>query len=113
MKRSKIISTKVDKDATAIRTNLTFDLSGLTNEDILEYALMHLVVKRQDQYRRKNAIPTTDTWIVPKPGVKTIEDPAEVAIRVLMAKGYTEEQARELVNGEAFLNMVRERANQR
>lgn len=113
MKRSKIISTKVDKDATAVRTNLVFDLSGLTPEDILEYALMHLVVKRQDQYRRKNSIPATDTWLVPKPGVKTIEDPGEVAIRVLVAKGFTEEQARELVNGEEFLNMVRERQNQR
>lgn len=113
MKLSKIISTKVDKDATAVRTNLTMDLSGLTDADVREYAAMHLVVKRQDHYRRAGKIPAVDTWIVPKPGVKTVEDPGEVAIRVLVGKGFTEEQARELVNGEEFLNMVRERQNQR
>ena len=115
-KVSKYISTKKDEDSVAVKTNLIFDLSGLTWKDILEYAIAHLVVKWQDRARRTKgvAIPSGDvTYLVPKPGTRTAEDPGEVAIRVLISKGFTEEQARELVNGEEFLNMVRERQNQR
>jgi len=107
-KVSKWISTKVDKDSDAVKTNLTFDFSGLTEDDIKEYAIMHLVVKWQDQKRRANSIPVADTYKVPKPGTKTQADPTGVAKAVLMSKGYTAEQADEILNSPAFRERVQQ-----
>lgn len=94
---SKWISTKADADSEAVKTNLTLDLSGLTWADILEYAVMALVVKWQGLARKK-AIPTTATYIVPKPGTRSTVDPREATIAFFMGKGATREQAEKIAD---------------
>ena len=69
--RARTFQTKVDKDAKEqVLTRLTLDLSDLSGEDVLEYALASLVIKWQNAARRKGSIPTSDTWRVPKPGTR-------------------------------------------
>jgi hypothetical protein len=68
--RVRTLSTKVTSESTAVLTRLTMDLSELSGEDVLEYALQALAVKWQGVVRRKGAIPTSDTWKVPKPGTR-------------------------------------------
>ena len=99
MKKNKIISTKVDKDADAVRTDLTIDLTGLTQDDVAEYACMHLVVKRQDTYRRAGKIPAKDTFVVPKPGVRTAE-----SVEDRIARMTPEEKAALIASLQAQMN---------
>lgn len=90
----KYISTKVNDESEAVKTKLTFDLSLLTWVDVLEYALMALVVKWQGTARRaKGGIPSIATYVVPKPGTRAQVDPRETAINQLIASGYTREVA--------------------
>lgn len=90
----KYISTKVNDEAEAVKTKLTLDLSLLTWLDVLEYAIMALVVKWQGTARRaKGGIPSFATYVVPKPGTRAQIDPRETAINQLIASGYTREVA--------------------
>jgi len=71
MKRTLFCATKKHKDDDAVRTELTVDMSGLTPEDIAEYALDGMVIKWQASARRKKEpIPRKATYIVPKPGTR-------------------------------------------
>ena len=90
----KYISTKVNDEAEAVKTKLTLDLTLLTWLDVLEYAIMALVVKWQGTARRaKGGIPSIATYVVPKPGTRAQVDPRETAINQLIAAGYTREVA--------------------
>lgn len=71
--RTLFVSTKPDKDGDAVKTELTLDLSQLTDRDILDYAVQALVVKWQGNARRKGTIPRKATYQVPKPGVRSQE----------------------------------------
>lgn len=98
-KVSKWISTKADAEGEAVKTNLTLDFSLLTWADILEYAVMALVVKWQGLARKmKGGIPASATYIVGKPGTRSQADPKETAIAQLVASGYTREQATFILN---------------
>lgn len=70
-------NTSAYQDGPAVRTNLTLDFSGVTKDDLVEYAIDSLVIKWQASARRaankkENAIPIpkTATYLVPKPGVR-------------------------------------------
>lgn len=82
-----------DKDI-AVKTKLTLDLSGLTNEDIKEYAQDAMVIKWQSGERRsakKNntKIPAEATYIVPKPGVRgAVSISREQALKTILGSGY-------------------------
>ena len=56
----------------AVMTSLTLDFSGVTKDDLVEYAIDALVIKWQSSIRRKKdvTVPKTATYKVPKPGVR-------------------------------------------
>lgn len=75
--REVVCDTSVYKDGPKTRTNLTLDFSGVTKDDLVEYAIDSLVIKWQAGARRaalkaENAvpIPTKATYKVPKPGTR-------------------------------------------
>ena len=56
----------------AVRTKLTVDFSGLTDEDILALATDSAIIKWQAGIRRKKdaIVPSEATYVVPKPGTR-------------------------------------------
>jgi hypothetical protein len=94
-KYTKYPNTKLTEDHDAVTTELTIDCSGVTDADLIEYALQSLVIKWQGNARRGKVIPTTATYVVPKPGTRSQMDPitalllkygsAEEAIKALEA----------------------------
>lgn len=62
------LSTKIDKDSKAVLTQVTYDLKGLSVEDLLQYAYSRMDVKVQDKWRRDGVIPTVFVWAVPAYG---------------------------------------------
>ena len=72
------ISTRVDRDSDVDTRTLTFDLSGLTDEDMLELAQRSIVIQAQSAWRTwmrgdksKPSPWTGDVYKVPKPGTRT------------------------------------------
>ena len=55
-----------------VQTSLTLDFTNLSDEDILQYAIDAATIKWQGAQRRKKegAIPTSDVYVVPKPGTR-------------------------------------------
>lgn len=55
-----------------VMTSLTLDFSGVTKDDLVEYAIDALVIKWQSSIRRKKdaLVPKTATYKVPKPGTR-------------------------------------------
>ena len=91
------ISTKKDEESVAVKTLLTIDLSGLTFEHLLEYALMAIVVKFQGWIRKqKGAIPEKYTYKVPVPGTRGAVDTFEVKVKTFMEMGFEREVAEKL-----------------
>ena len=74
--------TKIDKDAVAIRTQLTMDFKEVSDTDILGYAIDALVVKWQAKVRRAGHVPAEDTYIVPKLGTRAMQTPEQSAERL-------------------------------
>ena len=70
----------------AVRTKLTVDFSGLTDEDILSLATDSAIIKWQAGIRRKKdaIVPTEATYVVPKPGTRaaTTMTPLEMLIQL-------------------------------
>jgi len=67
----KNVNTKMFADGDAFATNLTIDFTGLSNEDIMEVAAQAAVVKWQSNARRMKEIPSSATYVVPKPGTRS------------------------------------------
>ena len=67
---TKLISTKLDNEGVAVRTNITIDMTNLTDSEILEIAVGACVIKAQATLRRAGKIPAEFTYVVPKPGTK-------------------------------------------
>lgn len=95
MEKNKVIycDTKPTAEGTAVRTKLTLDLSGLSDEDALEYAYDAMVIKWQSAARRNVKkgvkIPTETTYIVPKPGTRgAVGVSREQALKVILGTGY-------------------------
>jgi hypothetical protein len=65
-------STKRFEGDDAVRTELTLDMSGVTAEELVEYAIDALIIKFQASIRRKKDanVPTKATYRVPKPGTR-------------------------------------------
>ena len=66
----KTVSTRAFVGDDAVSTELTIDLSNLTEADRDEYAVQTLIIRRQSAWRKMKAIPTVDTYIAPKPGTR-------------------------------------------
>lgn len=91
------ISTKKDEESVAVKTLLTVDLSGITWDHILEYALMAIVVKFQGWIRKqKGDIPTAYTYKVPVPGTKTVVDAHAVKVQTFIDMGFEKDVAERL-----------------
>jgi hypothetical protein len=69
-KFTKYVSTKLDKDGDAFKTNLTIDLSNLSEDDKNEIIVSAAVIKWQGRIRNGSSIPTEATYVVPRPGTK-------------------------------------------
>ena len=72
----------------------TFDLVGLTNDDIEQYIAQTLIIKRQSMLRGKNADEKVllGNWTVPAPGKRISTSPVQKATEAL-AKLSAEERA--------------------
>jgi hypothetical protein len=70
--RELFCSTKRFEGDDATKTKLTLDFSNVTKDDLVEYAIDSLVIKWQNSIRRKKdaAVPTSATYVVPKPGTR-------------------------------------------
>lgn len=78
------VETKLNKDSkTAIRTDLTYDWTGVTLERTREIAEMAINVNVQSKFRRDGAIPTNYTVKVAEMGsrTRTPETPEQTATR--------------------------------
>ena len=65
----------------ATRTKLTLDFTGVTKDELVEYAVDALVIKWQSSVRRKKdeKVPAEATFKVPKPGTRASVDTAAIA----------------------------------
>ena len=56
----------------AVKTKLTLDMSGVSEAELVEYAIDALIIKWQASIRRKKgeSVPTEATYKVPKPGTR-------------------------------------------
>ena len=85
----------------------TFDLSGLTSDDLTQYIAQTLIIKRQGMLRSKTAIKDNGAmldvgnWIVPAPGKRISVSPMKKT-QDLLSK-LTKEQIKELLEA-ALLN---------
>ena len=67
---TKTVSTRAFVGDDAVSTELTIDLSNLTEADRDEYAVQTLIIRRQSAWRKMKEIPTVDTYTAPKPGTR-------------------------------------------
>lgn len=67
------VSTRMFEGDDPVKTKLTIDVSSLTDQDILEYAVDSLKIKWQNALRRKkdSKIPAEATYVAPKPGSRS------------------------------------------
>lgn len=79
-KYTKYPSTKLTEDHDAVTTELTIDCSGVTDADLIEYALQSIVIRWQGNARRGKEIPTQATYVVPKPGTRAQMDPIQALL---------------------------------
>lgn len=105
MKMNKTVSTKPYADGEATITELVIDFSNLTPEDIAEVAAQAAVVKWQSKVRAQKSIPTTDTYMVPKPGTRGAVDVVAATLR--KAETMTPAEV------EALIEEMRKRSNNR
>lgn len=66
---TKVVSTKEDEDSKAIDTTLTLVFEGWTEQDFKTAAVKPSVINWQNGARKKT-IPTSATYVVPRPGMK-------------------------------------------
>ena len=95
--RQVFCSTKRFEGDDAVKTKLTLDMSGVTAEDLIEYAVDALVIKWQASIRRKKDadVPSEATYKVPKPGVRAA---AQMTPFAMLTNIFGKEKALELVN---------------
>ena len=68
----RVVSTRQTEDDDARSTTLTLDFVNCTPEDVLEIASQSAVIKWQGIARRaKGGIPSTATYVVPRPGKRS------------------------------------------
>lgn len=100
--REVFCNTALYKDGPATRTKLTLDFSGVTKDDLVEYAIDSLVIKWQGSARRLGtkkenpvAIPKEATYLVPKPGSRAV---AQMTPFEMLSGVFGKEKALDLVN---------------
>lgn len=87
--------TRLSKEQPQVLTRLTFDLSQLSWDDVLTYAIARVTIQWQDKKRAKQLdIPTEEEVVVPKPGTRgAVTFDAQAAL----VKGFGLEMAKRLV----------------
>lgn len=91
-------STKKFDGDDPVRTELTIDFSGVTEADLVEYAIDSLVIKWQGAQRRSKsvtAIPTKATYKMPKPGTRAATSLTPLD---LLTQVFGKERTKKLVN---------------
>lgn len=89
-----VYKARVTKDDDQVEVSRTLDMSQLTDEDILSYALDSIIILSQAADRRNalkkdekgkisGEIPTTGTYLVPRPGQRATADPMSKLVKVL------------------------------
>jgi hypothetical protein len=88
-------STKITKEHDAVKTKITLDYEGLTDDQIRAYADDACVIKAQASFRSKGFVPAEFIYKVPVPGTRTATamTPFEMLCGV-----FGKERALELVN---------------
>ena len=104
----KYISTRKDDESVAVKTLITIDLSGVTWEDILIYAMQAVIVKWQGWIRKqKGEIPAKFTYVLPKPGTKGGGiSTREVKIQTFMEMGFDREKAERLADNPTLIRQA-------
>jgi len=92
--RELFCSTKRFEGDDAVKTKLTLDFSAVTKDDLVEYAIDSLVIKWQNSIRRKKdaAVPTSATYVVPKPGTRASASMSEDEMVAKLAKTMTADE---------------------
>jgi len=95
--REVFCSTKRFEGDDAVKTKLTLDMSGVSETELVEYAVDALIIKWQSSVRRKKneSVPTTATYKVPKPGTRAA---AVVTPFEMLTSIFGKEKALQLVN---------------
>jgi hypothetical protein len=96
------VSTKENKEATAVDTKLTLDWEGMTEEDLRALAQQALIVKLQGSWR-KNGIPAEATVKVSEHKVGTRAARGPTDIFALISKMSPEEKAAAIAKLQASL----------
>jgi hypothetical protein len=98
------LSTKVDRDSDADVRELTFDMSQLSLEDLLEYAQRSIVIQAQSVWRswmksskEKPSPWAGDVYKVPKPGTRTANPELSIAKAKKALTKLSPEQIRQLL----------------
>jgi len=81
---------KATKDDDTSEVTRTLDMSKLSDDDILSYALDSIIILSQAQDRRNalkkdgdGSIKDTAVYVVPKPGQRTIADPMTKLVKLI------------------------------
>ena len=74
----------------AVKTKLTLDMSGVTKDDLIEYAIDSLVIKWQTSIRKKKnaSVPSEATYKVPKPGTRAAAEMSDEEMLMALAKKF-------------------------
>lgn len=85
-------STAMFKGADAIKTKLTIDMSDLTEQDLIEYAVDSLKIKWQSSIRRKkdSVIPAEATYKAPRAGTRSAPQMLPMDALVMVCGGNKE-----------------------
>jgi hypothetical protein len=97
LKKVVAVNTRMTADHDPVRTNLTIDATGLSVEDMFEYVIDSAVIKWQSAIRRKkdSVIPKEATYVVPRPGTRSVTTMSEEQMLEALVKKYGEAGALE------------------
>jgi hypothetical protein len=70
LKKQVTISTLCKKTGVKMPTALTLDCTGLTQDDINEYAFDSMIIRWQSPTRKLDTVPAECVYTVPKPGTR-------------------------------------------
>lgn len=107
LKKVVAVNTRMFQGDDATRTNLTIDASALSEEEMFEYVIDSAVIKWQSAIRRKkdSVIPREATYIVPKPGTRSVATMSDEQMIEALVKKYGPAGALEKLQGTVEKNV--------
>lgn len=95
MKIEKTLKTRLFADGDQVETNVTFDLTDLTEADKNELVIRSAAITLQNTWRRKGKIPSGQVeHKVQKPGTRTV---GQMTAETLLTKIFGEVEAKKLI----------------